>query len=55
MATKDVKRPPMMHPQLAVLGVLAAIQRDWKSKAARLPKARMKMVAQSEAETRRML
>ena len=46
MPTKKVKQPPMMHPIRASMGLFAAMQRAWKSSAARLPKPRMKMVAQ---------
>ena len=35
-----------MQPQVAMLGVFAAMQRAWKSNAARLPKPKTKMVAQ---------
>lgn len=41
-----VTTPPMMQPQRATEGDLAAMQRAWKSKAAKFPNARMKMVAQ---------
>jgi hypothetical protein len=44
--TKKVKRPPSRQPYVAMDGVLAAIQRAWKSKAARFPRPRMKIVAQ---------
>jgi hypothetical protein len=41
-----VTNPPIMQPQVAIEGVLAAMQRAWKSKAAKFPNARMKIVAQ---------
>lgn len=44
--TKKVKMPPMIHPWAAIDGVLAAMQRAWKSRADRFPMARMKIVAQ---------
>ena len=42
----NVRHPPRMHPIRASMGLFAAMQRAWKSSAARLPKPRMKMVAQ---------
>ena len=44
--TKNVNKPATKQPIWAVVGDLAAKQRAWKSKAAKLPKPRTKIVAQ---------
>jgi predicted peroxiredoxin len=46
MPQMNVMQPAMKQPTVAMFSVLEAMQRAWKSSAARLPKPRMKMVAQ---------
>ena len=42
----NVEIAPMMHPQRAPEGVLAAMHLAWKSSAAMFPTPKIKMVAQ---------
>lgn len=41
MPVKKVRQPAMRQPAVAMNSVLAAMQRAWKSSAARLPKPRL--------------
>ena len=43
---KKVKHPPIKHPSVAVRGLMAAMHRTWKSRAAKLPNPKMIIVAQ---------